>query len=224
MLHLLRNKKFSFIENSNSSKEQFIINFSYKKLKINLKSFFSIKRVMNEYDNNSKDRNDQIIFGSFICINYIAPIFFWSYENTKYYILLIIIGCISALLAIGLIYKEHWPIKLRKFFLFYWYFTICYCLPFSSSSLCILMNGTTEWIINIVISTILLARLVERKIFILLYFFGIIGGILFAYFNTNWENIYQILKIKDQSTSYNLLYALTFSFIISLIFFIRKKD
>ena len=168
--------------------------------------------------------SSHITFGAFFCINYIVPIFMWNYQYTDNVNTMSLLRFIGGTLCVGLLLQSRWPYKLKKFFPLYWYSTITFCLPFVSVAMYILMNGTTEWLINIALTIMLLAWLVDWKSFIILQLLGSVSGAIFGYYISGSRNsLSEIINLNDISSVYLLIYTILFSFIIGIIFF-RKKE
>ncbi len=224
--HFYKNKKLLFIKQS-FSKEQELkggTRWSYLRNKI-LKILPTPKNIY-KYTVETIRRygSNHIVFGAFFCLNYLVPIFMWSYGETPHHTLMIILRFIGGMFCVGLILEKRWPWQLKKFFPIYWYISLTFCLPFLSTTMYMLMGGTTEWLINIALTIMLLACLVDWKTFLILLVLGTISGTILGYSVIgDSHTIFQIINCNDFSSIYLLVYTCAFSCLVGLVFF-RKKE
>ena len=104
-----------------------------------------------------------MLFAAFCCLNYVIPIFMWTGEEPPFYMAMFIIRLIGGGLCIGLMAKNYWPTSLKPYFPIYWYLSLLYCLPLSTTVM-FRMMGSAEWLINNSLghhATYLTGRLVE---------------------------------------------------------------
>jgi len=80
--------------------------------------------------------------------------------------------------AIGflLIIRDFWPKKLVKFLPLYWYFSIFFCLPYLSISMCLFTSCALEWVIDVVLTIFILGILVDWKSHIIMTMLGAISA------------------------------------------------
>ncbi|MCP3660509.1 MAG: hypothetical protein GY830_09455 [Bacteroidetes bacterium] len=225
--HYIKNGKFVFISKSfTDEKEIEEQNISLRKIKKYIFSLIPTPKNLIKITNNNIKRygSSHIMFGAFFCINYIVPIFMWNYHETANLVPMTFLRFMGGLLSVGLILERRWPYNLKKYFPIYWYFSVCFCLPFTSTAMYLLMGASTEWIVNIALTIMLMAWLIDWKSFLILLIIGSINGILFGYFITqNNGSLIEFIRFNDTSSCYILIYTLLFSCLIGVIFF-RKKD
>ena len=152
----------------------------------------------------------QVLFALFICFNYMVPYFMYTNQGGMTMFMLKFLG---ALLCVGLLLQPYWPNKLKRYFDSYWHFCLLYCLPFTTTVLYLLNGGGLEWTVNIALSIMLLLNLVDWKRFMVLLLTGIVLGVLY---------------VRPGSLSYEnthmLVYAITFSTLVGLLFARRKEQ
>ncbi|MEO1219377.1 MAG: HD domain-containing protein [Bacteroidota bacterium] len=158
------------------------------------------------------------LFGTFLVINYVLPYFMWSHDSPAIYDLMFTLRLVGGILCSLLIVQEKWPQALRPYLPVYWHATILYCLPFMSSLMFLVTKGSTEWLINAAIITILLFVVVDWLSALFIGFGGLIMGC--AYYRYLLGGLQLPL---DFSTRYLLLYQLVFGVLIGLLFARRKQ-
>lgn len=193
-----------------------------KKVEFNLikklKAIFSLN-VVKFIDNKVLQHGaSPIAFAVFCCLSFIVPYFMWTQNTPVHYQQMLAIRVISGGLCIGLLLHSIWPKNFKKYFNLYWYFTLCFCLPFSTTVLASIQNFDMEWIVNISLSIFLLALLVDWLSFILIAGIGSFLGQL--YFITLFPNVE--IKLNSEQI-YLTIYIVIFSTLIGLIFS-RKRD
>ncbi|MCP3659844.1 MAG: hypothetical protein GY830_05820 [Bacteroidetes bacterium] len=223
-LHILKNKKFTFIERTWHEEQELEESITLKKLKKSVISTIPTPNNILKYCTKTIRRygSNHIMFGAFFCINYIVPIFMWNHQFNSNVHFMTILRFIGGLLSVGLILEKQWPFKLKKFFPIYWYLTVAYCLPFVSTAMFILMGGSTEWLINISLTIMLLAWLIDWRTFIILLISGTSLGILFGHYYSE-NSFLQLLNFDQIYSIYLLIYTIFFACLIGITFF-RKKD
>ncbi|XWN35228.1 MAG: HD domain-containing protein [Roseivirga sp.] len=160
-----------------------------------------------------------ILFGVFCYINFIVPYFMWNHESVTTYNLMLYLRLIGATLCALLIVQEKWPEKLLPYFPTFWHLTLLYCIPFTSTVMFLLTQGSTEWLINVAITIMFLIVLVDWTTFLILTALGI--GLGFCFFT---QVIGPINIQLDFTTGYLLVYTLFFSTLIGLLFARRKQQ
>jgi Na+/proline symporter len=215
-IHFIKNKGFALSQpNKFKTNTTTIITptIIIDKLRLNLfylplKFSNYLKEQMNNYDLN------HVSFGLFMCFNYMMPYFISDNVSINDIFVLKLIG---ACLCVGLLLQSYWSTYFYdKFFHLYWNLTLLYCLPFSTSLFYILNNGTTLWAVNLAFSVMLLMALLDWKSFIIIGALGTSIAILYA--NENF-----IIPELNYSKTYDLVYILVYSILISYLFF-RKKE
>ncbi|MCG8340676.1 MAG: ATP-binding protein, partial [Cytophagales bacterium] len=164
-----------------------------------------------------------VLFAVFCSLNYVVPLFMWTHENPPHYATLFVIRLIGGGLCVGLLTKDYWPARLKAYFPVYWYFTLFYCLPVTTTLMFIAMGGTTEWFINIGFAITLLILLVDWLSFILLSVVGVGVGILLHYLLVT-QGVLTAVSITGFSTIYLLIYTCVFATLIGLLFARRKEE
>lgn len=148
---------------------------------MNVKSKISnyLSQILEQINQHAeKSGNPYELFGIFGLITY--PLFYliWvfidaeSYENLT-------LRLIAAFLCVPLIFKSKWHKKYLKYLPLYWYFTLCYCLPFLFTFLLLKNNFSLTWILNVMtvlVLSVLLLDIVELSIVLPL---GILLGTIF---------------------------------------------
>ncbi len=158
-------------------------------------------------------------FGLFMALNYLLPWFMWSYQPQSCYIALIGMRVIGGVLCLGLVFHNHWPLQLKRTFLgLYWYFTVLYCLPFMISMLIVMSGLTSELLINMTLSIIIMTMVIEPLAFLIITSIGATSAItiyFLAFENFNWYWTFE--------GCYMAIYTLVFSTAIGLLFACRPK-
>ncbi|MEL7064275.1 MAG: hypothetical protein AAFP00_11095, partial [Bacteroidota bacterium] len=160
-----------------------------------------------------------ILFGAFCYINFIVPYFMWNHESVTTYNLMLYLRLVGATLCALLIVQEKWPDFLLPFFPTFWHFTLLYCIPFTSTVMFLLTQGSTEWLINVAITIMFLIVLVDWMSFVILTALGI--GLGFYFFT---QVIGPINIQLDFSSGYLLVYQGLFATLIGLLFARRKQQ
>ncbi|MEL6358368.1 MAG: hypothetical protein AAFQ01_00335, partial [Bacteroidota bacterium] len=155
----------------------------------------------------------------FIGFSYMVPFYMHSYTAPDTYTWLLIIRSVGALLCIGLLLRYHWPDRLLPYFSGYYYLTLLYCLPFVTTFLFFLEGNSTEWLLNVGLSIMLLIVLVDWAMFIWLSVLGVALAI-----GLYKLGIAPLTIHMDIETKYTLAYAVTVSTLIGLLFARRKEQ
>lgn len=159
-----------------------------------------------------------VSFGLFCCFNFIFPYFMWSASLVQSPHLMLYIRLIGATLCGLLIVKDKWHQSLLPYLPTFWHFTLLYCIPFTSTVMFLLTQGSVEWLINVAITIMFLIVLVDWVSFLLLTVVGIALGFLF------YTQVIGPLDIKlDFTTGYLLVYQGIFATLIGLLF-ARKRQ
>ncbi|MEM9416992.1 MAG: hypothetical protein AAF963_01410 [Bacteroidota bacterium] len=80
---------------------------------------------------------------------------------------------IGALLCTGLLLKSKWPDSLQRYIAVFFDLTLLFCLPFMITFLFLSEGDTTEFILNVLFTVILLSILVEGIKFVVISTLGI---------------------------------------------------
>ena len=151
-------------------------------------------------------------------VNYIIPYFMWAYKGAHSELILYL-RFIGAMACGLLVVKDKWPKSLLPYLPTFWHFTLLYCLPFTSTVMFLLTQGSAEWLINMTLTIMFLIVLVDWMSFMILTILGIALGFLF--YQTAIGPIHLHL---DFSTGYLLVYTCVFSTLIALLFARRKEQ
>ncbi|MBX9890632.1 MAG: HD domain-containing protein, partial [Amoebophilaceae bacterium] len=156
-------------------------------------------------------------FAFFMGFQYMMPGWVPVAQPPAYNWLLAIRG-VGALFCVGLLLKEYWPALLQRYFPLYWYSSLCYCLPFSTTLLFFLYNSAIEWLVHIVLAILLLIVLVDWLTFVILSLGGGLLGIIFAHYTIG-------LPIQVAGgMGYLLLYSCFFTTLAGFLFARRKQQ
>jgi hypothetical protein len=101
----------------------------------------------------------------------------------------------------------------------YWHLTLLYCLPFTSTVMSLLTQGSVKWLINVALTIMFLIVLVDWLSFVILTALGIALGSLFYTLA-----IGPIQLQLDFSTGYLLVYTCLFFTLIALLFAGRREQ
>ncbi len=158
-------------------------------------------------------------FGLFCCMNFIFPYFMWSHALQGMHDLMLYLRILGAILCGLLIVKDKWPQSLLQYLPTFWHLTLLYCLPFTSTVMFLLTQGSVEWLINIALTIMFLIVLVDWLSFVILSALGVTLGLLFYQLA-----IGPITLQLDFSTGYLLVYTCVFATLIALIFARRREQ
>ena len=158
-----------------------------------------------------------ILFGVFFTINAIVPFFLWGYTDSQGLGCMLLVRFIGACLCVLLIVQEKWPQALLHYMPTFWHLTILYCLPFTSTMMCLLTHGSTEWLINIAIVIILLFLLLDWISALGIGLIGVaLGWIVYSY----WVG--RVALSLDTNAQYLLVYQIVFGLLVGLVFARRR--
>ena len=159
------------------------------------------------------------LFGIFCCLNFTLPYFLWSHQIHSSETFVIWMRFLGAVLCSLLIVRKKWPWPILRHLSLYWHFTLLYCIPFTSTVMFLLTQGSTEWLINVGIAIMFLIVLVDWATFFLLSGLGIALGFLF------YRVVIGPIHLDlDFTTSYLLMYQGIFATLIGLLFARRKQQ
>ncbi|MFM2428271.1 MAG: hypothetical protein RL012_155 [Bacteroidota bacterium] len=161
---------------------------------------------------------DSTLFALFLSLNYMVPFFMYSYSNPSIYGWILAIKSISIFLCLGLLLKPYWPPKLLAYFPAYYHLTLLYCLPFVTTFIFLLEERNIEWVVNVALSILFLIVLVDWTTFLGLSVLGVLLAIVLYKLGIDAVSIHM-----DLDTRYTLIYAITFSTLIGLLFARRKQ-
>ncbi|MEL6413270.1 MAG: hypothetical protein AAFQ08_04045, partial [Bacteroidota bacterium] len=158
--------------------------------------------------------SSHILFALFLCFNYMIPYFMYTTAAATQIFFLRLVG---ASLCVGLLMRPYWPTFAERYYPIYWYTSLLYCLPFSTTVMYLLNGGGTEWTVNVALATMLLIILADWASFVVLSLLGIGLAMLCCHL---WSVPAATLSYEDH---YTLVYTCIFSVLIGLIFARRKE-
>jgi signal transduction histidine kinase/CheY-like chemotaxis protein len=106
---------------------------------------------------------------------YLAP---QTYEN-----IFLRIAC--TLFCLLLVMHKRWPENIKKYVPFFWYFTLCFTLPFFFTYQLIMNHGSEVWVTNTIVIVFFVLLLVDWLSAIILLAIGSVAGVIVASFFTN---------------------------------------
>lgn len=219
IVHMIQNKGISFVNSKTNTKSTPIKFCSRYLIKSLSKLLVTPKKIYNYSTNKVRAYGaDYLAFGIFCCINYIVPYFMWTFQEPVHYPIMLGLRLSAGILCVGLLMKDYWPEKLKKYFPVYWHFTLMYCLPFVTTVMLIMMKAHYEWLINLTLSIMLLAMLVDWLSFIIISLVGMALGFLFYEFT-----IGHALLPTEFETIYLSIYVFLFASLIGILF-ARPKE
>lgn len=158
------------------------------------------------------------VFGIFAFINYIVPYSMWSPSFNSNYGLLICLRLLAGGACFLLIIKDHWYPSFFKYLPLYWHATLLYCLPFLTTFMLFDSQGSTYWLLNMILAMLLLAVLVDWRSFITLLTLGLFLG--YGFFVLTGET--KGLFISSESL-YWAGYMCFYSFLVGALFSRRNE-
>ncbi len=161
-------------------------------------------------------------FAAFLCLNYILPYFMWTSGEVYRCNVLTIMRFLGATMCILPLLKNYWPTRVLKYFPVYWYTTVLYVLPFSTTLSFLIVGGTTEWLINIALTIMMLSAVVDWLSFIVLAVLGV--GLGISCYHLVFAVLADVTSFSpDLMTMHHLTYTCIFSASIGLLFLQRRK-
>ena len=158
------------------------------------------------------------LFGVFCCVNYLFPYFMWEHDVPAAYNLMLYLRTIGAMACGLLLVRDKWPKYLLPYLPTFWHLTLLYCLPFTSTVMFLLTQGSVEWLINVALTIMFLIVLVDWMSFVILTVLGIAIGLLC------YKTAVGPIELHlDFSTGYLLVYQGIFATLIGLLFARRKQ-
>jgi signal transduction histidine kinase len=158
------------------------------------------------------------LFGIFAVINYIVPYFMWSPSSNSSYCMVISMRLLAGCACFLLIIKDHWHRPLGKYLPLYWHLTLLYCLPFLTTFLLFDSQGSTYWLLNMILAMLLLAVLVDWRSFIVILILGMALG--YGFFLLTGETKWLLFSSESL---YWASYMCFFSILIGILFSRRNE-
>ena len=220
VMHWVRHRGFVVVQHNTQTADEYLWQPSRQRLSQLLRQLLPTPRRILHYSQQQVARYGApyILFGAFCCINFTLPYFMWEHGSPGAYNLMLYLRVLGGLSCGLLIVREKWPKFLLPYLPTFWHLTLLYCLPFTSTMMFLLTQGSVEWLINIAITILFLIVLVDWMSFIILTLLGLTLGFL----------VYQLvigpvsLRL-DFSTGYLLVYQAIFATLIGLIFARRRQ-
>lgn len=157
------------------------------------------------------------LFSAFCVAGYLFPMFIWLPHDAPYYNLTTALRLISGILCVVLVFNENWPDYFKKYLPWSWYFILFYSLSFLSTFMFILNQHIMFWLLNMGLSSFLLAFLVDWESFLVILMLGIISAVSASYLVAG-------SSIFGSSFFIHLGYALFFSVIVGILFARRREQ
>ena len=217
-IHVLRNKGFVFINRAENiaylgDHGQQAVRPLTTWLKIPWRIVNTAQKQVAEYG------APYMLFGLISITYYIVSPFIWEHKDSATWELILYLRLLGALACGLLIVKDKWPRSFLPYLPTFWHLTLLYCLPFTSTVMFLITQGSVEWLINIAITIMFLIVLVDWLSFIILSALGITLGLVF------YTLVIGPIHLQlDLTTGYLLVYTCIFSTLIALLFARRREQ
>lgn len=169
----------------------------------------------NFFSNNRANSLNYITFCIFAIYQYIPSIFNTAVDLSADFEAIIYLQISVIVVALSLFTFESWPAKVRYYFApILWYFTIFFALAFTPMLLLIVKTDKNLWVINLLLSMILLISFMRISSSV---YFLIIGGAVAYLFSGIFQgsNVYSTVDVLE--TFSPLAYGLIGVFLIYLV-------
>lgn len=152
-----------------------------------------------------------IVFGIFGIVNFpIAYLYELIVMHTSEGL---IIRSLATILCVGLLMKNQWPEKYKKYLGIYWYLTFMISSPILASYLALKNGLTLDWLMNFVLSVTLSMLLLDIVAFIAIELVGVcIGTCIFYLLGNQLHNVPHVNEI------WLFCYMLFFTVIVGILF------
>lgn len=162
------------------------------------------------------------LFGTFCYLHYVVPYFLWQPIWGVPSSLMNILRLIAIFLSLFVILRRFWPSwLLTHVFPSFWLITVFYTLPFVSTIMFLATQGAPEWVVSILMATLLLIFLVDWLTFLFIIVLGCIAGFLFYGAYVGGLD----LVILDEESRSLFFYQIIFGVVTGAIFsWHRKKE
>ena len=153
-----------------------------------------------------------------LCIsNFIAPVLLW--KEKAYAELVINMRYITVILSIGLLLKDLWPKKLKKYYIIYWYVLLLYSFPFATF-VSLYLTSTPLLSTKALLSVFLLAAMVDWVSFFLIFIIGfaISYGFIWSFYPMHLSNV----QTNSSLPVYYTIYMFSITIIFGLLLTRRK--
>lgn len=159
------------------------------------------------------------LFGLFVPMSYMVPFLMHSYADPAFCGWIVGIKSISVLLCVGLLLESYWNNQFQKYFPLYYYLTLGYCLPFTTTFLFFLGGSQMEWNVDVALNVVLLAALTNKRTFTVLALSGVAAAL-----SLYKAGVGPITLHLDVDKVCALGYTILFSTLIGLLFARRKQQ
>ncbi len=220
-VHFVRNRGFAVVRRGAQDTDEHLWQPHRQNIATYLRHILPTPQHIVQYSQKQVEKYGApyILFGAFCCINYTLPYFMWEHDTPGPYNLMLYLRVLGGLTCGLLIVRDKWPKSLLPYLPTFWHFTLLYSLPFTSTVMFLLTQGSVEWLINVAITIMFLIVLVDWVSFILLTVLGVILGFLFYKLT-----IGPVSLQLEFSTGYLLVYQGIFATLIGLLFARRKQQ
>lgn len=160
------------------------------------------------------------VFSIFLIINYMMPLFVVTISGDIIHDSVIYLRILAIIACIPLIFVEYWPHNIkRKYYYIYWHCSLLFCLPFIASYTVLVTHVSEFWLLNAVLSVILLFMLVDWLRFIIIVSLGFVLG--FAFYSIA---LYRNYAVQLPSHDIFLLLYLYLFMMLFMVLFVRRKE
>ncbi|CAK6537204.1 MAG: Signal transduction histidine kinase [Candidatus Midichloria mitochondrii] len=159
-------------------------------------------------------------FCLFIAVNYFMPLIVVNVTGNVLHDSIIYLRVISILLCLILLFAEYWTRKSKnRYYALYWYFCLFFCIPFTASYTIFVTYTSGFWLLNAILSIILLFIITDWISFGILMLSGpFVGYLLYTSLS------HQVYPHYSHSGDILLLFYLYGFLLIIMFLFIRDKE
>lgn len=105
-----------------------------------------------------------------------VPFIFASSSGQATHSYVIYLRVVASICSFLLVMKDFWPKSWLKYLPIYWHFTLFFCLPYFTLTMCLFSSCAIEWVIDLVLTMFILGILVDWKT----YTIAIVAGAVLA--------------------------------------------
>lgn len=220
--HIIQNKGIAWVKvqgDKNQKTNVWVPNS--KQIFSFLISLIPTPKSIYNYSKNQVMKNgaQNILFGIYACINFTLVHYLWDHHDPYKYNLMITLRFIGGVMAALLIVKDKWYDSLKPYFSLYWHLTLTYCLPFITTVMFLLSDGSFYWLNSIAVSIFYLIMLVAGEVFLILAPLGVGLGLIFYKYYIGPVD----LSLFSFDINFNLFSQILFPTIIGLLFAFNKR-
>lgn len=125
----------------------------------------------------------------------------------------LVIRSVATILCLGLLLKNRWPEKCKKYIGLYWYITFMISSPILTSYLALKNGLTLEWLMNFILSVTLSMLLLDIVAFLIIEVIGVLIGFCIFYILGN-----HLGDLPSYRDLWLFLYMLFFTVIVGILF------